>query len=155
MIRRCTLALVCVAALGSAALAAGPVDRILDDLSRLGYGQVTVERTLLGRTRIVASNKDTEREIILDPRTGEILRDLWISNDNRSSGGGLVGGGQSGAGSGTGSGSGPSGDVDDDDDDDDDDDNDDDDDDDDGDDDDRDNSGPGGGNGDDGDDGDD
>lgn len=138
MIRRCTLALVCVAALGSPALAAGPVDRILEDLSRLGYGQVTVERTLLGRTRIIASNKDAEREIIMDPRTGEILRDLWISNDKSSSGGGLVGGGQSGAGSGTGSGtgsgSGPSGDDDDDD---------------------RDNSGPGGGDSDDGDDGDD
>lgn len=77
MIRRGLIVLAGLVALAGPVRAAGPVDRVLDDLNRLGYGNVTVERTLLGRTRILASNDKADREIIIDPRTGEILRDLW------------------------------------------------------------------------------
>lgn len=71
---------------------AGPVERILDDLGRLGYDHVEVEKTMLGRTRILASSDDADREIIVNPVTGEILRDLWTPRSGTGSGAGLTGG---------------------------------------------------------------
>lgn len=64
-------------------LLAGPVwpdslvDAILADLGHQGYVDVEVSRTLLGRTRIVTHNRAFDREIIVNPTTGEILRDYW------------------------------------------------------------------------------
>lgn len=55
-----------------------PVDRVLRDLRRLGYDSITVSSTMLGRTRVFADGASASREIILNPRTGEILRDLWM-----------------------------------------------------------------------------
>lgn len=46
-----------------------------------GYGDITVSRTLLGRVRIVATKPGLRREIILNPQTGEVLRDLLIAQD--------------------------------------------------------------------------
>ncbi len=64
---------------GIPVFAADPmVERILRDLRALGYSDIAVEQTLLGRTRIVADSRDASREIIVNPATGEILRDLWI-----------------------------------------------------------------------------
>ncbi len=71
-------AVTAVTASGAAAQADGPVERILRDLRRLGYRTVSVERTLLRRTRIVAESDEAQREIIVNPNTGEILRDLWL-----------------------------------------------------------------------------
>lgn len=65
-------------ALGSPAMAEGVADSIVRQLKRLGFRTVSQERTLLGRVRIVAKRKDGQREIIVNPKTGEILRDLWI-----------------------------------------------------------------------------
>jgi hypothetical protein len=59
------------------ALAQGLVDDIISQLRRQRFQSVTTERTLLGRVRILAIRGDGAREIILNPRTGEILRDLW------------------------------------------------------------------------------
>lgn len=53
------------------------VDTIIDGLRAQGYSQIDISRTLLGRTRIEATSSAFEREIIIDPRTGEILRDYW------------------------------------------------------------------------------
>jgi uncharacterized membrane protein YgcG len=64
-------------ALASPALAEGVVDSIIRQLKRLGFDGIAQERTLLGRVRITADRKDGHREIIVNPRTGEILRDLW------------------------------------------------------------------------------
>lgn len=67
----------------AATMAAGParaldvVDAIVAELRSAGYAEIDVGRTLLGRTRIEASGGGAHREIILDPRTGEILRDYW------------------------------------------------------------------------------
>ena len=55
------------------------VNSVRDQLSQQGYRQISVSSTLLGRTRIVAKFKSGTREIIMNPRTGEILRDLWSS----------------------------------------------------------------------------
>ena len=71
-------------ALASPAAAQDIVDSILGQLRKQGYRSIVQERTLLGRVRIVADRKDGEREIILNPRTGEILRDLWIPVDGGS-----------------------------------------------------------------------
>lgn len=64
---------------GGAALAAGFADEIVAQLRKQGFGNIVVERTWLGRIRILAERSDARREIILNPGTGEILRDLWLS----------------------------------------------------------------------------
>lgn len=46
--------------------------------------QISVSSTLLGRARIVATSQDGYREIIVNPRTGEILRDVWLSLEGTS-----------------------------------------------------------------------
>lgn len=67
----------------AAALAAGPalaLDIVADITAQLraqGYTSIAVTRTLLGRQRIVARSSEYQREIIVNPRTGEILRDYW------------------------------------------------------------------------------
>ncbi len=60
-------------------------DDIVRELKRKGYRIEAVSRTLLGRTRILATRDGGRREIIVNPVTGEILRDLWIarSRDDR------------------------------------------------------------------------
>ncbi|WP_374432888.1 hypothetical protein [Tabrizicola sp.] len=140
--------LVAGVALAGPALAQGLVDDIVGQLRRQGFRSVVTERTLLGRVRIVASRADGSREIIVNPRTGEILRDLWSpksggkgnveiieDNSGKGSGGsghddddddddddhsGKGGGDNSGSGGSSGSGGGDDSDDDDDDDDDDD-----------------------------------
>jgi uncharacterized membrane protein YgcG len=78
-----------------AVLAAGPVsaqslaDRVTRDLERQGMTSIETSRTLLGRTRIVGTGPEGRREVILNPRTGEILRDLWQPSGT-GSGGGLL-----------------------------------------------------------------
>jgi hypothetical protein len=69
--------LVAAGALAGPALAESVVDSVVSQLRDLGFQSVTQERTLLGRVRIVARREDGQREIIINPRTGEILRDLW------------------------------------------------------------------------------
>lgn len=65
--------------LAGAASAAGLSDQIVAQLRNQGFGSIVIERTWLGRTRILAERNDAKREIILNPATGEILRDLWLS----------------------------------------------------------------------------
>jgi hypothetical protein len=51
-------------------------DDIVAALRKQGYETIEVSRTLLGRTRILATAPWGRRELILNPRTGEILRDI-------------------------------------------------------------------------------
>ncbi len=122
-------------AAASPAVAQDVVDQVVRQLRSFGYTDITVSRTLLGRVRILASGPKGTREIILNPSTGEILRDLTTraeggsgapilkdsgrddddDDDDDNSGGG--GGGGGGGGSGGGGGGGGSDDDDDDDDD--------------------------------------
>ncbi len=46
-----------------------------------GYDDISVERTWLGRIRIVAEKDDIDREIILNRATGEVLRDYSEAED--------------------------------------------------------------------------
>ena len=50
-------------------------DRVAAELAAQGYVVVTMERTWFGRLRVVAEIGDQRREIVLNPVTGEILRD--------------------------------------------------------------------------------
>lgn len=79
-----------VLALAMPAMAEDMVTGITGQLRDLGFDRIEVGRTLLGRTRIVASSADGEREIILNPRTGEILRDLWRAAPDQPATGTLV-----------------------------------------------------------------
>ena len=50
---------------------------IAQQLRDQGYGNVSIKNTWLGRTRISATGATGKREIIVNPTTGEILRDIW------------------------------------------------------------------------------
>ena len=50
-------------------------DYIVRELREDGYRDIRVSRTLLGRMRFTASRNDARREIVVNPRTGEIIRD--------------------------------------------------------------------------------
>jgi hypothetical protein len=65
----------------SMAVAASYQEAVIAQLRAQGYKKIVVETTLLGRVKISAAFKGGRREIILNPRTGEVLRDLWISPD--------------------------------------------------------------------------
>lgn len=92
-----------IAIVGACILLAGPAvadvqDDIVRQLQSMGFSQVEVSRTLLGRVRITAEGADGSREIIVNPMTGEILRDLWRrSGGNASDSALLSGAGQSGS----------------------------------------------------------
>ena len=68
----------CVAWHGTAASAQDYEQAILAQLRQDGYEQITVTTTLLGRIRIVADGAMGQREIVLNPRTGEVLRDVLL-----------------------------------------------------------------------------
>ena len=57
-------------------------DQVVDQLKRQGYRRISLSRTLLGRTRIVATGPGGRREIILNPSTGAILRDYVDRSDD-------------------------------------------------------------------------
>ncbi len=57
---------------------------VVAQLKRQGYSEISVSRTFLGRIRIEAANSRHSREIILNPRTGEILRDYAEQADGES-----------------------------------------------------------------------
>ena len=61
-------------------------DSIVMQLQEQGYTDIVVNRTLLGRVRVVARNQTHERELVFNPTTGELLRDYWraIGESKRS-----------------------------------------------------------------------
>ena len=52
-----------------------------------GYGQIEVARTWLGRVRVVGLRGAIRREIVVNPNTGEILRDYQSGSTRIASGG--------------------------------------------------------------------
>lgn len=71
---------VCLA-LAAAPAAADVAQAWVNQLALDGYDEITVRRTWLGRVRIVAEKDEIEREVILNPRTGEVLRDYSRHED--------------------------------------------------------------------------
>lgn len=53
-------------------------ERLLSDLQSQGYAILEKGYTFLGRLRIVAENGEIHREIVVNPGTGEILRDYAV-----------------------------------------------------------------------------
>lgn len=62
--------------LAAAPAAAETRDEIVHQMGREGYTSIRVQRTWLGRERIVATGPAGTREVVLNPSTGEVLRDL-------------------------------------------------------------------------------
>lgn len=87
------LSLLVLAGLATGAMA-DRQDEIIAQLRAQGYSQIVVEKTWLRRLRIRAEGPAGLREIIIDPRNGEILRDLEVPFDKAppAAGGGAVGG---------------------------------------------------------------
>ena len=78
MKRKLILALCLFVPLGATGVFAASVeDEIIDGLKAQGYSDIQVSTTWLGRVQIEATSPSAHREIVLDPRTGEILRDYW------------------------------------------------------------------------------
>ena len=81
MNRRRFLSLSCAMGLAMAGPAwADYVGQVRAQLQAQGYRRITVTTTMLGRSHILAHGRGGVREIILNPRTGEILRDTWTSS---------------------------------------------------------------------------
>lgn len=57
-------------------------EEIVRRLAAEGYGRIRISRTFLGRTKIVAEAPDRKREIVIDPGSGEILRDYVRRNSD-------------------------------------------------------------------------
>lgn len=76
------LALACLMLMPAGAAQADVVDKVISQLRADGYSAVTVSRTLLGRARIVGQGAPGAREIVVDRRTGEVLRDWRKSDDD-------------------------------------------------------------------------
>ena len=74
-----------VLATSGAVLAASYSEDVVAQLVKLGFSDITAETTLLGRVRIVARRGDGVREIVLNPRTGEVLRDTWVPSASGAS----------------------------------------------------------------------
>lgn len=124
MIRRRALLAATALFMASIALArADEVGDIVNWLRRLGFDDVSTSRSLLGRVQIRATGPMGTRELVINPRTGEILRDVWVdasgkiihgapylsdienkdgNDDHRSGGGSGDGGGENGGHSGGG-----------------------------------------------------
>ena len=87
------------AAVGAASVSVAETyaDQVVRQLVAQGYGNIQVEATLLGRLRIKGTNGQGLREIILNPKTGEILRDMWLDADGNPILAQLPNGGQGGS----------------------------------------------------------
>lgn len=75
MLKRSIVIILCLATAPSAAPAASH-DALIQALAAEGYTRIEISRTWLGRTRISATGPGRTREIVLNRRTGEILRDF-------------------------------------------------------------------------------
>lgn len=61
-------------------------EAIIEQLMEQGFADVQVSKTFLGRLRFVASAGQQRREIVINPYTGEILRDYLyeVTSDGRT-----------------------------------------------------------------------
>lgn len=84
MIRRRALLAAAALWLTSSTLArADDVEDIVRWLRQLGFDDVSTSRSLLGRVQIRATGAIGTRELVVNPRTGEILRDVWLDADGK------------------------------------------------------------------------
>jgi hypothetical protein len=78
MIRRKFIALLASALIAPGAALADDIRSIvIDQLTQAGFTEIRVIRTWLGRLRFEAVGPEFTREIVVNPNTGEVLRDVW------------------------------------------------------------------------------
>lgn len=82
-LRQCAGGVMGAVFMASAAMAESFQKSVVAQLRSQGYREINVETTMLGRVRIVAARGGASREIILNPRTGEILRDIVLAADGQ------------------------------------------------------------------------
>ncbi|MFV0303381.1 MAG: hypothetical protein ACK5IP_21360 [Paracoccus sp. (in: a-proteobacteria)] len=82
------LSLVVSLALPPAPASANPdvAAQVSQQLSSQGYGRIEVRRTLLGKVVVIAHGHGHQREIVIDPRNGALLRDLIRQEDGQQNG---------------------------------------------------------------------
>jgi hypothetical protein len=89
MMARKVMGALVAGAMGTTPVMADVYERtIVEQLEAEGYRSISTERTWLGRMRIVAENGDGQREIVINPNNGEVLRDLWLAEGGEAVGGG-------------------------------------------------------------------
>jgi hypothetical protein len=88
--RRLFSTLAAITLMATSAYAESVPDQIMRQLRDQGFGQISVTQTWLGRTRIIGKSDKGQREIIVNPKTGEILRDLF-TNAGGSAGSPVIG----------------------------------------------------------------
>ncbi len=76
--RNMVLALAVAGSLTGPAAANELTDEVTTALVTQGYEIVQMNRTWLGRVRIVAESDEVRREIVINPYTGEVLRDYSV-----------------------------------------------------------------------------
>jgi hypothetical protein len=60
------------------------IEDIIEDLREdWGFERIEVTTSLLGRAQIRASNAMWVRELVVNPRTGEVLRDVWFDTTGK------------------------------------------------------------------------
>ncbi|MGR3467945.1 MAG: hypothetical protein ACU0CI_08700 [Shimia sp.] len=67
---------VLAASFPTVSLAQSVEEQVVLQLQNLGYTDIVLSRTFLGRLRVIAERPGRVREIVLNPSTGEVLRDL-------------------------------------------------------------------------------
>ena len=76
--------MICVALAGAPQFASAQSvqDQIVSQLRDQGFSEISLQRTWLGRVRVIARRDDLRRELVFNPQTGEILRDYWREDDD-------------------------------------------------------------------------
>ena len=85
------LTLLLLAAVPAIADEASAIKVVTEELHDQGYAVEAIKRTFWGRIRILAEKDDLDREVILNPYTGEILRDLIRRHREETTSGGSGG----------------------------------------------------------------
>jgi hypothetical protein len=65
---------------------AGPVDAVVKELTNHGFTIRDIRKTWLGRVKIEATKNSTQREVVVNPYTGELLRDFVSYSEEESAG---------------------------------------------------------------------
>lgn len=71
---------ICLALAGPPLAVAAPVGAgpNCTQLERQGFEGIALNRTSLGRVRVIAMRDHLRRELVFNPQMGEILRDYWF-----------------------------------------------------------------------------
>ena len=57
-------------------------ESVVQQLQAQGFTSIRMERTFLGRLRFEAYSDTLERELVINPNTGQVLRDVWEPIDD-------------------------------------------------------------------------